>query len=175
MYLSNFILGKLIRRYLRFYFYLLLFFLCDFGSLFFLSNISASDVVLKKKEEKPCCVLGIAQKSGNGIVILEQMCNSKNVTTFHFRVNNLSSCCTYPPATMLFDDKGGKYPMLDHSGLPSCDSTYIQSLPNANFSWSFKRLKSKTSRISIIEAQDPVTNGMGHWAWRDISIKHCKL
>ena len=152
-----------------------IYFLIIFFGLISQKNLSATDAKKINKQTKKCCNIGVAYTSGPGYVLLEKMCNETNLTTFYFRTSNLSTCCTYAPATILFDEKGRKYNLIDYQGLPSCIDTVIQSPPNSKFKWSFEKLKSKSNRISIIEAPDPATEGMGHWAWRNLDIRQCKF
>ena len=127
------------------------------------------------KKKKPCCALGIAYRSGPGKVVLEQICMRPKVSVFHFRLKNLPSTCTYPEATVLKDQNGRRYKMISHTGLPNCASRRMQTKANMSFTWIFERLKANTRRISLIEALDPITQGMGHWYWRNVSLKHCKF
>ena len=127
------------------------------------------------KKKRLCCALGIAYKSGPGKVILEQVCMRPKASVFHFRLKNLPSTCTYPGATVLRDQDGRKYPMISHTGLPNCASKRLQTKANMSFTWIFERLKPNTRRISLVEALDPITQGMGHWHWRNVSLRHCKF
>lgn len=127
------------------------------------------------KKKRPCCSLGIAYRSGPGKVVLEQICQRSKTSVFHFRLKNLSSTCTHPEATILEDEKGRSYKMLRHTGLPACASGKLQTKANISFTWVFERLRPNTRRINLIEALDPVTQGMGHWYWRNVSLTHCKF
>ena len=143
-------------------------------SFFALSN-SPNSPKKKPKKKRGCCVLGIAYKSGPGKVVLEQICALPKASVFHFRLKNLPSTCTYPAATILRDQNGRRYRMLSHTGLPDCSNRKLQTKGNMSFTWIFERLKPNTSRISLIEALDPITQGMGHWYWRNVSLSHCKF
>ena len=159
---------------LPFLFLIFLLFFFPQTPFFALSDISPLRKVPKKKS-RPCCTLGIAYESGPGKVLLEQICMRPKVSVFHFRLKNLPATCTYPQATILKDQKGRRYRMLRHTGLPDCSSRKLQMKANISFTWIFERLKPNTRRITLIEALDPVTQGMGHWYWRDISLGHCKF
>ena len=152
-----------------------LYFLIFFFGLISQKNIFATDAKKIDKQTKKCCNIGVAYTSGQGYVILEKMCNETKLTTFYFRTSNLATCCTYAPATNLYDEKGRKYNLIDYKGLPSCIETVIQTPSNHKFKWSFEKLKSKSNRISIIESPDPATEGMGHWSWRNLDIRQCKF
>lgn len=129
----------------------------------------------KQKKKKLCCDLGIAYLSGPGKVVLDQVCAHPRHSTFHFRTVKLGGTCTHPAATILKDQRNRKYKMLHHTGLPPCASGRLQLEANTHFSWSFEPLKKGITSISIIEENAPVTSGMGHWAWRNVEIKHCKF
>ncbi len=132
-------------------------------------------VVKPKKEEakpKPCCRLGIAYRSGRGLVVLDRLCLEKDRTIAHFRTVDLSSVCTYPPATIMRDGTGRRYHMISHSGLPNCTRGTSRS-PNMHFTWIFQPLPNDVKKVTIIELEDNVTAGFSYWAWRDVNITAC--
>lgn len=129
----------------------------------------------KKGKKRSCCKLGIGYKSGPGHVVLEQICTKKKRSVFHFRTVNVANTCIHPPATLLKDQKGRYYKLLGHSGLPPCSGKKMQKKPNTRFLWSFQRLPRSVRKVTVWEASDPITMGMGHWAWRNINVAHCKL
>jgi len=131
----------------------------------------------EKVEKQParCCVLGIAYNSGEGRVVLEQVCREPNSSVFYFRIENMSYACTYPPSTFLRDQSGHSYRMLSHFGLPDCTTGERSVRPNIRFTWSFEPLARGVRKISLVEEEDEATAGLSFWAWRDVNVSHCEF
>lgn len=141
------------------------------------SELQATVVVVKPQQsqkEQPCCRLGIAYRSGPGMVVLDRICQRKGRTVVHLRTIRLPGVCTYPPATILKDGKGKRYKMMTHSGLPNC-TRGTSRRPNAHFTWVFQQLPKAVKKITLIELEDDATSGYSYWAWRDVDVQRCKL
>ena len=139
------------------------------------SNRATVVVVKPKTEEKPpkpCCRLGIAYRSGKGLVVLDRLCVERERTIAYLRTVKLSSVCTYPPATIMRDGTGRRYHMMSHTGLPNC-TRGTSKKPNVHFTWIFQPLKSGVKTVTIIELEDNVTAGFSYWAWRDVNVGAC--
>lgn len=157
----------------------------DIGSTGALGTLWASVTVPEEKpaenkpepepERRPCCALGISYLSGPGKVVLEQVCNRGNQTVFYLRTEGLPATCTHPPGTILTDQNGHRYAMVGFDGMPSCQSGSFTSSANTRFTWSFQKLQSGVSSITLMEVEDPVTAGLTFWAWRNVSVQHCQL
>ena len=146
-------------------------------------SLGATSVLLKAKKKpkkkerapkkpKPCCKLGIAYRSGSGLVVLEQICKQSTATVVHLRTVNLNRVCTYPPATFIIDGRGRRYPMLAHSGLPNC-ANGTNRVRNVRFTWVFKPLRPGVKRVTVIEVNAQATAGYAYWAWRNVDISRC--
>lgn len=133
-----------------------------------------------KPEEKPerrrCCPLGVAYNSGGGRVVLDQICRNARATVVHLRLaGGLSAACTHPAGTVLKDQNGRRYRMTDFAGLPSCASGEYADRPNARFTWTFEPLANQTRKITLLEVEDEVTQGLVFWGWRDVDVSHCRF
>lgn len=149
--------------------------LLAFGLLVPNSNQATVVVVKPRKEEKspkPCCRVGIAYRSGKGLVVLDRLCLKRDRTIAHLRTVDLSSVCTYPPATIMRDATGRRYHMMSHSGLPNC-TRGTSKKANVHFTWIFQPLKSGVKSVTIIELEDNVTAGFSYWAWRNVNVARC--
>ncbi len=132
-------------------------------------------VIKPKKEEappRPCCRLGIAYRSGRGMVVLDRLCLEPDRTIAHLRTVDLASVCTYPPATIMRDSNGKRYHMISHTGLPNC-TRGTSKKPNLHFTWVFQPLPRTAKSVTIIELEDNVTAGFSYWAWRNVSLAGC--
>lgn len=126
-------------------------------------------------QTRKCCVYGIGYESGGGIVVFEKICQTKKASTFHFRMENVGFACTHPPSTILKDDKGRKYRMINHGGLPDCESGKRSRSPNVRFQWTFEAIRKDAKRIDLVEVEDEATAGLSYWAWREIDVAKCKF
>lgn len=152
------------------------------AALFFVvlspDHLSATAVRIRKepkpKKKAPCCRMGIAYRSGPGMVVLDRICATKKKTVVHLRTVRLRSVCTFPPATIIRDEKRRRYSMIAHTGLPNCKKGTSQRLYQ-RFTWTFRPLRRGVKRITVIELSANETAGMSYWAWRNVKIDHCRF
>jgi hypothetical protein len=156
-------------------------FLCGLGLAAY-GALSSGAVLatVAKPEEKPerrrCCPLGVAYNSGGGRVVLDQICRNARATIVHLRLaGGLSAACTHPAGTILKDQSGRRYRMTAFTGLPSCASGDYADSPNARFTWTFEPLANQTRKITLLEVEDEVTQGLVFWGWRDVDVSHCRF
>ncbi|MDH5655915.1 MAG: hypothetical protein OEZ34_08405 [Spirochaetia bacterium] len=124
---------------------------------------------------KPCCVLGLATYLGESAVILEQICKSKSRMTIYFHTKNMSGTCAHPPSTILIDQKGRRYPLLNSIGIPDCSSGKLNQKPDSKFRWIFKAFTEDVKTFTLKEVEDDVTIGMQYWIWKDVDVSHCNF
>lgn len=154
---------------------------CGLGlALYGATFADAVFATVAKPEEKPerrrCCPLGVAYNSGGGRVVLDQICRNARATIVHLRLaGGLSAACTHPAGTILKDQSGRRYRMTDFAGLPSCASGEYADRPNARFTWTFEPLANQTRKITLLEVEDEVTQGLVFWGWRDVDVSHCRF
>lgn len=132
------------------------------------------------KKEKPhknlCCNVGISYKTGPGKVMLQKICNKGRYSVFYMRSYSLTSTCTNPGGTVLKDQSGKRYAMIAYRGIANCRSrNYSVNHKQGYFQWTFERLNPGVRAIDLVEMEDEITSGMTFWAWRKVSLRHCKF